>query len=243
MRRMPGKRRHAHHGNSVPIRLESGRELGTMSRGQTHPLPADDRRRAARLGRGGRGPLLVKASQLAHPPRVRVGEPGLAALDPVLRRPLPLPPLRRARLRDDRLGRRRPLVRALGWRPRGGGRRRRPRRAVRAARHLAGRRGLRRLRRPPSRARVAPDSLRRLRARLGAPRRPRAASASTTPSSSSSRAGWGKDNPAFRQVFTSRFIPGGTDEQIAWFNELCRKTTLGGRSRRELLPGARRRST
>jgi pimeloyl-ACP methyl ester carboxylesterase/DNA-binding CsgD family transcriptional regulator len=39
------------------------------------------------------------------------------------------------------------------------------------------------------------------------------------------RLGWGKDNPAFRQVFTSRFIPGGTDEQISWFNELCRKTT------------------
>jgi DNA-binding CsgD family transcriptional regulator len=36
---------------------------------------------------------------------------------------------------------------------------------------------------------------------------------------------WGNDNPAFRQVFTSRFIPGGTDEQIGWFNELCRKTT------------------
>jgi len=39
------------------------------------------------------------------------------------------------------------------------------------------------------------------------------------------RFGWGKDNPAFRQVFTSRFIPEGTDEQIGWFNELCRKTT------------------
>ncbi len=39
------------------------------------------------------------------------------------------------------------------------------------------------------------------------------------------RLGWGKDNPAFRQVFTSLFIPGGTDEQISSFNELCRKTT------------------
>ena len=35
---------------------------------------------------------------------------------------------------------------------------------------------------------------------------------------------WGSDNPTFRQVFTSRFIPGGTDEQLGWFNELCRKT-------------------
>ena len=35
---------------------------------------------------------------------------------------------------------------------------------------------------------------------------------------------WGSDNPAFRQVFTSRFIPAGTDEQLRWFNELCKKT-------------------
>lgn len=39
------------------------------------------------------------------------------------------------------------------------------------------------------------------------------------------RYGWGQENPVFRQLFTSRFIPGGTDEQIAWFNELCRRTT------------------
>ena len=39
------------------------------------------------------------------------------------------------------------------------------------------------------------------------------------------RLGWGSDNPAFRQVFTSRFIPGGTDEQLGWFNDICRKTT------------------
>ena len=39
------------------------------------------------------------------------------------------------------------------------------------------------------------------------------------------RFGWGKENPAFRQVFTSRFIPGATEEQMRWFNELCRKTS------------------
>lgn len=39
------------------------------------------------------------------------------------------------------------------------------------------------------------------------------------------RLGWGSANPAFRQVFTSRFVPGASDEQIGWFNELCRKTT------------------
>ena len=37
--------------------------------------------------------------------------------------------------------------------------------------------------------------------------------------------GWGRDNPAFRQVFTSLFIPEGTPEQLSWFNELERLTT------------------
>jgi DNA-binding CsgD family transcriptional regulator len=35
---------------------------------------------------------------------------------------------------------------------------------------------------------------------------------------------WGSDNPTYRQIFTSRFIPGGTEEQIGWYNDLCRKT-------------------
>jgi len=39
------------------------------------------------------------------------------------------------------------------------------------------------------------------------------------------RRGWGKENPVFRQVFTSRFLPEGSPEQIEWWNELCRKTT------------------
>jgi pimeloyl-ACP methyl ester carboxylesterase/DNA-binding CsgD family transcriptional regulator len=39
------------------------------------------------------------------------------------------------------------------------------------------------------------------------------------------RLGWGREHPAFRDVFTSRFIPNGTEEQIQWFSELCRKTT------------------
>jgi pimeloyl-ACP methyl ester carboxylesterase/DNA-binding CsgD family transcriptional regulator len=41
------------------------------------------------------------------------------------------------------------------------------------------------------------------------------------------RIGWGKENPAFRQLFTSRFIPEGTPEQVGWFNELCRRTITG----------------
>jgi pimeloyl-ACP methyl ester carboxylesterase/DNA-binding CsgD family transcriptional regulator len=40
------------------------------------------------------------------------------------------------------------------------------------------------------------------------------------------RRGWGRDNPVFRQVFTSRFVPvGATPEQLDWFNDLCTKTT------------------
>ena len=36
------------------------------------------------------------------------------------------------------------------------------------------------------------------------------------------RVGWGQENPAFRQLFTSQFIPDGTKEQADWFNELQR---------------------
>jgi pimeloyl-ACP methyl ester carboxylesterase len=38
------------------------------------------------------------------------------------------------------------------------------------------------------------------------------------------RLGWGKENPAFRQLFTSQFIPDATKEQADWFNELQRIT-------------------
>lgn len=37
--------------------------------------------------------------------------------------------------------------------------------------------------------------------------------------------GWGRDNPAFRQVFTSMFLPEGSPEQMRWFNELQRRST------------------
>lgn len=39
------------------------------------------------------------------------------------------------------------------------------------------------------------------------------------------RLGWGRENPAFRQAFTSGFIPDGTPEQFRWFNELQRVST------------------
>ena len=39
------------------------------------------------------------------------------------------------------------------------------------------------------------------------------------------REGWGQENPEFRMIYTSRFIPGATAEQMQWFNELQRVTT------------------
>ena len=36
------------------------------------------------------------------------------------------------------------------------------------------------------------------------------------------RLGWGQENPAFRQMFTSQFAPDATKEQADWFNDLQR---------------------
>ncbi|MCR0985307.1 alpha/beta hydrolase [Roseomonas populi] len=38
------------------------------------------------------------------------------------------------------------------------------------------------------------------------------------------RHGWGEDNPAFRQAFTTLFVPDASPEQMQWFNELQRIT-------------------
>ena len=37
--------------------------------------------------------------------------------------------------------------------------------------------------------------------------------------------GWGKDNPAYRQLFTNVYVPGASKEQMSWFNELQRRST------------------
>ena len=39
------------------------------------------------------------------------------------------------------------------------------------------------------------------------------------------RDGWGKDNPVYRQMFTTQFMPDATIEQMHWFNELQRVST------------------
>jgi pimeloyl-ACP methyl ester carboxylesterase/DNA-binding CsgD family transcriptional regulator len=48
------------------------------------------------------------------------------------------------------------------------------------------------------------------------------------------RVGWGKGDPVFRRVFTTRFVPGATSEQMEWFDELMRVSTsprMAGRLR------------
>lgn len=39
------------------------------------------------------------------------------------------------------------------------------------------------------------------------------------------RLGWGQNNPAFRQMFTTRFIPDAGPDEMEWFNDLQRVST------------------
>ena len=39
------------------------------------------------------------------------------------------------------------------------------------------------------------------------------------------RVGWGQENPAFRQLFTTQLMPEGSPEQMRWLNELARIST------------------
>ena len=45
------------------------------------------------------------------------------------------------------------------------------------------------------------------------------------------RVGWGRDDPSFRQVFTSQFLPDGTREEWEEFNELQRHHDVAGERR------------
>src|SRR4051812_22991896 len=49
------------------------------------------------------------------------------------------------------------------------------------------------------------------------------------------RLGWGQENPAFRQMFTSQFIPGASKEQADWFNEFQRICCSANDAARNLL--------
>jgi DNA-binding CsgD family transcriptional regulator len=41
------------------------------------------------------------------------------------------------------------------------------------------------------------------------------------------RVGWDRPNPAFRRAFTTMFVPDATSEQMAWFDEMQRKSATG----------------
>ena len=49
------------------------------------------------------------------------------------------------------------------------------------------------------------------------------------------RIGWGQENPAFRQMFTSQFIPRANKEQADWFNEFQRISSSPTDAARNLL--------
>jgi pimeloyl-ACP methyl ester carboxylesterase/DNA-binding CsgD family transcriptional regulator len=46
------------------------------------------------------------------------------------------------------------------------------------------------------------------------------------------REGWGRNNPAYRRMFTVQFMPEATQEQMQWFDELQRVSTTGGNAAR-----------
>jgi class 3 adenylate cyclase/pimeloyl-ACP methyl ester carboxylesterase len=49
------------------------------------------------------------------------------------------------------------------------------------------------------------------------------------------RIGWGQENPSFRQMFTSQFIPGANKELADWFNEFQRISSSPADAARNLL--------
>ena len=133
-----------------------------------HPLLPRLRRGADRLRDGGGGPAARAGGALGHPPRLRVGEPGLAALDGGALARAHLRPLRRARLRPVRPGPRGRLARGVRARPRDR-RRRAGARALPPHGALAGWPRRDRVCRPPPRARQPPRARGRLRQGAGRP--------------------------------------------------------------------------
>jgi pimeloyl-ACP methyl ester carboxylesterase len=49
------------------------------------------------------------------------------------------------------------------------------------------------------------------------------------------KVGWGQENPAFRQMFTSQFIPDASKEQADWFNEFQRISSSPADAARNLV--------
>ncbi|WP_225314405.1 alpha/beta hydrolase [Marinobacter halotolerans] len=46
--------------------------------------------------------------------------------------------------------------------------------------------------------------------------------------------GWGQENPAYRQIFSSTFMPSASPSELTWFNEFQRLTTSPGNAARFL---------
>ncbi len=36
--------------------------------------------------------------------------------------------------------------------------------------------------------------------------------------------GWGRPDPTYRRLLTKKFLPGGSEEQLRWFDELCARS-------------------
>ena len=176
-----------------------------------HPLLHRGRRRSPRLRHERNRTAAGQGGELDDPPRPRRREPGVGTLAPRACRPHHTPrSVRRAGLRTVGLGRQGLLVRRLGRRPAARRRRRRPR-PLPAARHLAGCRRRRRLRGPLPRAGVPPGarSARTAGAAWSGPTtRPQRREAFLD--LDIARVGWYRDDPSFRQVFTSQFLPDGS---------------------------------
>ena len=146
---------------SSHARDERPRRHGRGRRSATARRPTAS---ASRTRSSGCGPAARQGVELAHAPRLRVGEPDLAALVGRALATSPRRPLRRARQRHVAARRRRRQLRHVGAGPRDR-RRCRGARSVRAARDLARRVDRHCVRREAPRARQPARALRRLRHR------------------------------------------------------------------------------
>ena len=206
------------------------------------PLLPRRRRHQHRLQPRRRRPAARQGGELDDAPRLRQREPGVAALDRGHRRPTDAAALRRARLRHVGLGRRPLRLRRLGRGPRARRRQRRPR-PLPAARRVPGRGRGGRLRRAPPGAGQPDGALRLLRPRAACVRaaheeQRREAALDVE----LARVGWGRDDPSFRQVFTSQFLPDGTPRRLGRVQRAAAAHDLAG-ERRALPRGLRPAST
>ena len=136
----------------------------------------------------------------------------------------PVHSLRRAWMWFIRLGCNRFHLRRLGGRPGVGGRGAWAG-TLSAAWRVAGRRRRGGLCGPSSRAGQPPGAVQRVCARAGCPGVGDDEKRAAALDLELARVGWGRDDPAFRQVFAAQFLPDGTRADWAAFDQLQRRTT------------------